>query len=34
MQESLQNKNKIAILSKKEAGGNKKHVCFFTRPYA
>ncbi len=30
MTESLQNKNK---LTKKEAGGDEKHVYFFIRPY-
>ena len=32
MTESLQNKNKITKLPKKEAGGDEKHVYFFTRP--
>ena len=31
--ETLQNKNKITKLSKQEAGGDQKHVYFFTRPY-
>ncbi len=33
MTESLQIKKKITKLSKKEAGGEEKHVYFFTRPY-
>ncbi len=32
MTESLQNKKKITELPKKEAGGDEKHVYFFTRP--
>ena len=32
MTESFQNKKKMTKLSKKEAGGDEKHVYFFTRP--
>ncbi len=32
MTESLQNNLENSKLSKKEAGGDKKHVYFFTRP--
>ena len=33
MTESLQNKKKITELFKKEAGGDEKHVYFYTWPY-
>ena len=32
MTESLQNTKKMTKLSKKDAGGDEKHVYFFTRP--
>ncbi len=33
MTESLPNKKKITKFPKKEAGGDERHVYFFTRPY-